>query len=234
MLVELDFIVGDLSDLPPVTLLPPPAVRAPVSRRDIQAIVDSAHELGIAMARAGHTTGAPSDIASSFKLQVPAHRPLYAPHAPAAGVPPALQAALFAARHPVGLAALAFGPELALAAVAAFRESLAATVNKVFTSTMGRFRRRADDCLPTAVERLLRGPRSLWPVDTGYSKSRFRARRSGPGHIEVSNDAPYAAFLEFSPRSKHRGKARKTLDRHLDDVFAECMDAAVVSFGGWG
>ena len=64
---------------------------------------------------------------------------------------------------------------------------------------------------------LLRGPRSQWPVLTGFSRGRFITERQGRV-ISVYNDAHYASILEFSPRSRHRDSARNTIEDNIDNL----------------
>lgn len=56
---------------------------------------------------------------------------------------------------------------------------------------------------------LLRGPKSLWPVATGFSKNRFQ-RRGSRGSSLVFNSAPYAKYVEL----RNNRPARRTLRRN--------------------
>ena len=68
------------------------------------------------------------------------------------------------------------------------------------TATNGMARQNAVD----EAIRLLRGPRSLWPVDTGRSKRAWRRLGSGLSS-QIFNPLRYASYVErFSRRSARR------------------------------
>ena len=74
---------------------------------------------------------------------------------------------------------------------------------------------------------LLRGPRSLWPVDTGRSKRAFFVQQRAGGAITVLNRAKnrsggraYAPMVEAGyPNPRTRNAIRRTIVRSWDAII---------------
>ena len=69
--------------------------------------------------------------------------------------------------------------------------------------------------------KVLRNKNSLWPVDTGFSKSRFLAEETGKAEVTATNTADYAEYVE------RRGRpAFSTIKKNLNKIIAAARKQA--------
>lgn len=62
-----------------------------------------------------------------------------------------------------------------------------------------RYYRHVFEAIAISIKAQLKGPNSLWPVDTGYSKGKFETRKYGDS-ILVQNRVYYAGPVNFVER----------------------------------
>lgn len=84
-----------------------------------------------------------------------------------------------------------------------------------------------NEYLALEIEAILTGPGSLWPVDSGDSKSLFEVVYEGDGVISVYNTADYAGVVEFARNSPNRGVAQQTVDENFQEASDKARRRAI-------
>lgn len=66
------------------------------------------------------------------------------------------------------------------------------------------------------VDKSFKSSSSKWPKDSGKSGRSFKAKSDNKGNVTVTNSTDYAGYVEFGKKSKHKGTAKRMIDKALE------------------